>query len=366
MIKEEGHIGLLEATVLVYAILSAKLFMQAPGFLIEAGGPAAWQAALVMTAAGLLLLLPVGALARRFPGQGLPQIAEAVGGPVLGSLFSLYVLAWLFATTANSLRNFTEVYIGTILPNTPPSVLTFVALFCMAYGSYRGLESVGRATQVLLPVILAGIVLVLVFSMPRLQLSRLYPFWGHGLVYTVSGGAYNAGLLAEAIVVLILAYSLRDAKNVRKAGMLGVALFGLLSALTCAVLVMIFGAPDAAQQPFPLFNLSQLVYLGRFMQRTEALIVMFWFFNVAVRLIVLFHALVVTLTGMLRLPYHRPVIFPMAVLLFSTSLLPEDTLVVLRIMRDWLTPSGLGILFVPFLLLALALIRGKGVQSHAA
>lgn len=366
MIREEGHIGLLEATVLVYALLSAKLFMQAPGFLIEVGGPAAWQAALVMTVAGLLLLLPVGALARRFPGQGFAEISEAVGGPYLGSLFNLYVIVWLFATTANSLRNFTEVYIGTILPNTPPSVLTFVALFCMAYASYRGLESIGRATQVLLPVILAGILVVLVFSMPRLQISRLYPFWGHGLIYTVTGGVFYGGLVAEAAVVLVLAYSLRDAKLVRRAGMLGVALFGLLSALTCAVLVMIFGAPDAAQQPFPLFNLSQLVYLGRFMQRTEALMVMFWFFNVAVRLCVLFHALVVSLTGLLQVPYHRPVIFPVAVLLFSTSLLPEDTLVVLRIMRDWLTPSGLGILLAPTLLLLLALIRGKGVQSHAA
>lgn len=366
MIQEEGHIGLLEATVLVYAMLSAKLFMQAPGFLIEAGGPAAWQAALVMTAAGLLLLLPVGALARRFPGQGLAEISEAVGGPYLGSLFTLYVLAWLFATTSNSLRNLTEVYIGTILPNTPPSVLTFVALLSMAYASYRGLESIGRATQVLLPVILAGIVVVLIFSMPRLQVSRLYPFWGHGLIDTVTLGTYYGGLVAEGVIVLVLAYSLRETKFVRRAGMMGVALFGLLSAATCAVLVMIFGAPDAAQQPFPLFNLSQLVYLGRFMQRTEALMVMFWFFNMAVRLAVLFHALVITLTGLLKLPYHRPVIFPVAALLLSASLLPEDSLVVLRIMRDWLTPGGLGILFVPTLLLLLALIRGKGVQSHAA
>lgn len=366
MIKEEGHIGLLEATVLVYAVLSAKLFMQIPGFLIEVGGPAAWQAGVVMTITGLLLLLPVGALARRFPGQGLPEIAETVGGPYLGSIFTLYVLAWLFATTANSLRNLTEVYIGTILPNTPPSVLTMVALACMGYASYRGLESIGRATQVFLPVILAGILIVLVFSLPRLQLSRLYPFWGHGLVYTVTGGAFYSGLVAEAVVVLTLAYSLRDAKFVRRASMLGVILFGVLAILTCAILVMVFGAPDAAQQPFPLFNLSQLVYLGRFMQRTEALMVMFWFFNMLVRLMLLFHASVVTFTGLLRLPYHRPIIFPMAVLLFSTSLLPEDTLVVLRIMRDWLTPSGIGILCVPILLLLLALIRGKGVQSHAA
>jgi len=365
MIREEGHIGLLEGAVLVYAILSAKLFISSPGFLIEAGGPAAWQAALVMTAVGLLALLPLGALVRRFPGQGLFRISEEVGGPFLGGLFTLYVTLWFFANAVNGVRNFTETYIGTVLPNTPPSVLTATAVACMVYASYRGLESICRATQVLLPVILAGILLVLVFSMPRLQISRLYPFWGHGIMATAAGGAYYAGMVGEAVILLALGYSFREVKQVRRAGMIGVALFGLLTALTVAVLVMIFGAPDAAQQPFPLFNLSQLVYLGRFLQRTEALMVMFWFFNVAVRLSLLFHASVVSLTGLLKLPMYRPVIFPMAVLVIATSLLPEDSLVVLRIMRDWLIPAGLGVLFVPAALLALALVRGKGGQSHA-
>ncbi|HWI63272.1 MAG TPA: endospore germination permease [Symbiobacteriaceae bacterium] len=366
MIREEGHIGLLEGAVLVYAVLSAKLFVQNPTFLIDAGGPAAWQAALVMTAAGILLLLPVGALAKRFPGKGLFAISEEVAGPYLGGLLTLYALLWFFANLVNGVRNLTETYIGTILPNTPPSVLTLVAVGGIAYASYRGLESLCRATQVLLPVIIAGILLVLLFSFPRLQVSRLYPFWGHGGTYTLTGGLYYAGMTVEAIMPLVLAYGFRDAKLVRRSGLIGLTLFGLLSALTVAVLVMIFGAPDAAQQPFPLFNLAQLVYMGRFLQRTEAIIVMFWFFNVAVRLSALFHVSVVTLTGMLKLPYYRPLIFPMGVLVISMSLLPEDSLAVLRLIRDWLTPSGLGLFLIPSILLALAMIRGKGGQSHAA
>ncbi|HYF95994.1 MAG TPA: endospore germination permease [Symbiobacteriaceae bacterium] len=365
MNREEGHIGLVEGAVLVYAVLSAKLFMQSPTFLIDVGGPAAWQAALVMTATALLLLLPLGALVRRFPGQGLFEISEEVGGPYLGSLLTLSVTLWFFASTVNSLRNLTETYIGTVLPNTPPSVMTFAAIGCMAYASYRGLESISRTTQVLLPVILAGIVVVLALSFPRLQVSRLYPFWGHGLIPTAAGGAYYAGLVAEAVAVLAVGYGFREGAIVRRASVYGITLFGLLSAVTVAELVMIFGAPDAAQQPFPLFNLSQLVYLGRFLQRTEALMVMFWFFNMAVRLSLLFHVTVVSLSGMLKLPLYRPVIFPVGVLVIAISLLPEDSLAVLRVMRDWLTPTGLAVLFVPAILLALALIRGKGRQTHA-
>jgi spore germination protein KB len=172
-------------------------------------------------------------------------------------------------------------------------------------------------------------------------------------------------MAGEALLALAVGYGFREGKLLRRAALLGVLLFGLLTSLTVAVLVMIFGAPDEAQQPFPMFNLSQLVYLGRFLQRTEALIVMFWFFNVVVRLAALFHTTVVTVTGMLNLPYYRPLIFPMGVLVVAMSLLPQDTVSVLRIMRDWLTPSGIVVLLIPLLLLILALIRGKGGQADA-
>jgi superfamily I DNA and/or RNA helicase len=49
-----------------------------------------------------------------------------------------------------------------------------------------------------------------------------------------------------------------------------------------------------------------------------------------------------------------------------TSMLPEDLVMLIRIMRDWITPLGIGISLVPLLLLVLALIRGKRGESHAA
>lgn len=364
--RGEGHIDVVQGTVLVYAILAAKLFIQYPTFLIHAGGPAAWQVALLTTVFALVLFLPLGALCNRFPRQGLAEISQQVAGPVVGSLITLAVVAWLFASLVVSLRNLAETYIASILPNTPPSMMILVALFCIGFASYHGLESLVRATQVLLPVIVAGIVIVLLLNYPRIDTSRLQPAWGYGLLATVSGGAYYIGVTADIILLLVLGYAFRSAKDVKRSGVWGLVLYGLISAATVTVLVAVFGAPDAAQQPFPLFNLSQLVYLGRFIQRTEALLVMFWFFNVVVRLAALFHGTVVGLTGCLRLPYHRPVIFPVAVLAFSLSLLPEDSVSLLRLLRDWIVPTGTVVLTLPTLLLVLAMVRRKRGATHAA
>lgn len=366
MIREEGHIGLLGGALLVYAILSAKLFLQYPTFLIMAGGPAGWQTAVVMTVGAVLLVLPLGALAARFPGRPLHLIATEVAGGFFGPLLTLLVTAYLFVSLVLALRNFAETFIATILPDTPPSVLILASALAAAYASWRGLESLARAAQILLPLILAGILLVLLGNLPRYEVAYLYPMWGYGTAATVTGGLFYVGMAGEAVLLLLLGHAFRNGRDVKRATLLGLVMFGGVTVFTILVLIMIFGAPDAAQQPFGLFNLSQLVYLGRFFQRTEALVVMFWYFNVIVRVSALLHATVITLTGVLSLPFHRPVIVPVTVMAVALAFLPEDTVTLSRLQQEWLTPIGTGILLLPLLLLVLAMIRGKGGQTHAA
>lgn len=364
--RVEGHIGPLEGTMMVFALLTAKLFVQYPSYLIEAGGPAAWQVGLVMTGTGLLVFLPMAALVRRFPGRGLAEISQEVAGSALGGLLTLLVSAWLFAHLANGIRKFSETFIVSILPETPPSVLAIVVVLCAVYASYRGLEPLGRGTQILFPIIAAGAVLMLCFSLPRVDMSRLYPFWGYGVGMTLLEGLWLSSMVSDAVVLLAVAYAFRQSAYFRTSGLVGILLFGLLATVTVVVLVGIFGAPDAAQQPFPMFNLARLVYFGRFGQRFESLMVMFWFFAAAVRLALLLHGAVVSLAGALRLPYYRPLLFPLAVVAVAVSILPKDFISVLRIDRDWLLPLGLVVLAIPALLLVIAMLRGKGGESRAA
>jgi spore germination protein (amino acid permease) len=260
----------------------------------------------------------------------------------------------------------TETFIATILPNTPPSVMMAVALLCVLYASYRGVESLSRAAQVLLPVIGAGIVVLLLFSLPRLDTSRLYPFWGPGGSTILAGGAMHAGIVGDAIVLLAIGHAFRDAKTLRRSGYWAILLFGITTALMLLVLVTVFGAPDASHQPFPLYNLARLVYLGRFLQRTESLVVMLWFFTLAIRLAALFHSTVATLTEVLALPYYRPLTFPVALLGFALALVPEDQVAVMRALRDWIGPAGILVMLVPAVLLLLAAIRGKEGIVHEA
>jgi spore germination protein KB len=365
-VREEGHIGPLEGVMMVHAILAAPLFVQFPTYVLSAGGTAAWQIAVIITILAVLLLLPMAALIRRFPGQGLASITEAVAGPVVGIPLSLAVIAWLMASLVASLRILTEAFIALILPNTPPGILIAVAIGCAVYASYRGVEPLGRATQILFPLIFVGGWSVFFFSLPRAHVSYLFPFWGYGFQTTFFSSFPLVGLGAELVAFLILGHCFRTSRQFWYSTFWGTVLSGIALMATVLILVMVFGAPNAAQQPFPFFSLARMVYFGRFFQRTEAVIVMLWFFSAAVRISVLLHGAVITFGQAFRLPYHRPLVFPFATLVAALVALPEDTVAVIRFEQNWIRPIGALLMLLPGLLLLLSILTGKRGESHAA
>jgi spore germination protein KB len=364
--QAEGEIGLYQGVILVYVVLGARLFIQFPTFLIRGGSTAGWQAALVMTAVGMAMFWPSGALARRFPHKNLTTIAEEVLGSFLGGLISFGVALWLLVEVVIGFRLFTETFIVTILPNTPPLVLTTVSVICVGFASYKGIESMARAIQILFPLVIIGVLIILILDLQIAEPSRLAPYWGYGFAVTWRTGFHYASVVSEVLVLIVLGNSFGLPKHLVRGGLGGILLFGVTTAITVSMLVMVFGSLDSAQQSFPLFNLARLIYLGRFLQRVESLVVMFWFFTVAIRISILFHASIVTLTGTFHLPEYRPLIFPILAIIMVCSQIPKDFVRVVYLDQFWVHTVGFSALAVPLLLLLVALLRRKGGDSHAA
>lgn len=366
MIRYDGHIGQRESSILLFVVLGTMLYLQFPSFMLLVGGPAAWQVAVLMTVLALLLFLPTAALFARFPGKGLSDISEQVAGPVVGPVLTLSVCLWLLFGCALTVRTFTETFKISILPMTPPSVLILVVLLCVVYAAYTGFEAIVRATQVIFPVILLGIILVLGLSAPRSNFTLTQPFWGHSPMETLLGGIRFSGMAAEVILLLVLGAAFRKHTDLRNSGLISILAFGVMSVAVVLVLIVTFGSPDASQSPFPMFSLARLINLGRFLQRVESIFVLFWFLSAMVRVSALFHAAAVGIAGLLRLPYYRPLLFPMAILVMSMALMPEDLVTVLRTERDWIRPLGIAVMMVPLLLLVIAKIRGQRGEQGAS
>ncbi len=364
--RTEGHIGLLQATILVFTVLTAKAILPFPGLAVRLGQTAGWLLMLMIGAVAAVLSLIIATLLERHPGRGLAAIAEEVAGPVGGILLNTLFLGWLLIELALVMRLFTEMFISAVLPNTPPSVVALLMIVIVIYAANGGLEPVSRANLILAPLIVVAFVATLLTSIKDLRLDWLFPLWGPGPAPLAWTAIRTASFSGEVFLLAIHAYALREARLFRRAGLMGLGLSSVALAATVAVFVMAFGVEGAVGQPFPLFSLARLTYLGRFFQRSEALFVLFWALTAMIYLAVILHAAAVTAGAVLAVPYYRPLLYPVGLLAFALSLVPRNFLEAMVWIQTWRSADALVTFGVPALLLVLSLVRGRTGRERAA
>ncbi|MFO7173808.1 MAG: GerAB/ArcD/ProY family transporter [Bacillota bacterium] len=361
---EQGHIGGGQAALLIFTILATKVLLVYPTIMVQDGRGAGWMLVLLNAAWGAAAAWVLAALARRFPGRGLAEIAQEVAGPVLGTAFGLAVAGGLVFLAALVLRLLSEAFIISILPQTPPSVLIGTAVALAIYAGYLGLEPLARAHQVVIPPVVAAIVVVLLLVLREAQAGWLYPILGPGLPALAAASLRHAGAWIEVVLLGIYGHAFRRPGDLGRAGLWGVTGAALALAATTAAFTAVFGPEGAAREPFPLYHLARLVYLGRFFQRAESLFVLFWVAGSLAYTAVLLHGAAVTTAQALGVPFYRPLLLPLGLLLFSLALLPGSytaTQAWDALLRQWAALPLFGILV---LLLAVGRLRRRGGLAH--
>lgn len=362
----QGHIDGKHAVVVLLNFIAGKVFVTFPRHMAILGQGAGWMVATVAAVAATFGFYITVLLLRRFPGRSIIDISCEVGGGVVGRLSGLAFFALFALITATVAREFGELVLGTILRHTPISIVVGALMGAGLYTAYLGLEAIARGAMLLFPFMVLGTLGIVLFDLRFVTLSGLAPWFGPGLPAILEHGLRASSNYAEILLLVVLAPYVRNRRELLPAGLASMGLSWLIMAGFTALAAAAFPIPVATRIVFPLFHLARLVSLGEFLQRTEALFVLLWLFSAGVKMSAGFYASALVLAETLDLPDYRPLLFPLAVLLFSVSFIfPSlveaiefDTLL-LRIYA-WIPAFAL-----PAMLLALALVRRKGASAGA-
>jgi len=357
---KDGHIGWREAVALTITFTSIKVLLAFPRMMAKLGLSAGWMIPVIATVLGLLGFGLIAALIKRFPGQSIIEVSEAVAGKFFGAIFSLSFFVFFFYMTVVVLRQFAETVIATTLPQTPISVVTAIFLMAVVYAVYMGIETIARGNWLLFPFMLIGYATILVGVLPYFSSDNFFPLLGTGPADILKYGMLKSSLLGEVLVLAVIYPAIRERDKFNRIGLMGLVVSGLAMTLAVVVLIGTFsplGARNGAI--YPLFQLARLISFGRFVQRIEALFIFVWIFAGLVEISLSLYASAVTLARTLKLPVYRPLVFPLALLAYSLSFLPPDFVTAMRLETEVLRNYGWSIAFVlPGILLLLARLRG--------
>ncbi|MGI5838665.1 MAG: GerAB/ArcD/ProY family transporter [bacterium] len=364
--QTKERIGYAEAVALVATTIASKVYLSYPTAIQHIAGSAAWLLVLLTAAVAWAGFLLGAILLERFPGKSLIGIAEAAGGPVTGVITGSILTAGILVMMATSLREFAENMIITALPETPISAIIGLFMLSIAIAVYLGLEIIARTCYVSFLFTLGAVLAIVFLNIDKFNVNWLFPLLGKGMDKILPAALYRSSDYWELLVLALIAPAIKETASIRRIGrsclLISAAVFTLVALANNLIL-----SPAVAEEPYLLlYELARSVYLGRFVQRVEAIFVLIWGVGALQRLAVGFYLLVAVPAESLRLKDYRPFIAPLGILLFAVTFTPGGASTLFYLENHVLrTTAWIPYFLLPGLLLLLAAARGKGGKNDA-
>ena len=370
--------GILEHRLMGHGLTSSQIFWLAltsrltvnlallPSLTASRAGRDAWLSFLVSIPAGLAFAWVGTYLPRLAPGSGLAEQGRRALGPLGGLIVTLlYVWSYMHLTSL-IVRDYAEVIVTAVLPNTPLEVVVAVVALLAAVMAAQDTPTVGRLALILGPLVLLAVVSVLAPVSPQAELARLTPVFETGWPGVASGALSATAWHSLAYFYPAVAPSVVDPVRGRRALLGGLAAATLMSAFLAAEVLAVMSAELAVQTQFPLFELARLVMIGEFFQRVDALAIAAWGLGLLIGAALYLHSAVLSLSDLVNLADHRRLVKPVALLIAVGAVVAAGSASELKQFSDArvLVPYVAGHVWVPTAVWAVAgWLRGLGARQ---
>ena len=326
----QAQIGHREALTLLIVMMSGKVFLSYPRDMALLGAGAGWMIVLLAGVFSIVGFFFINSLVKKFPSLNIVEIAHQLAGKLFGSALGFVIFLFFLILTSLMLRKFAETFILAILPRTPISVIILFFLSLLMYATFLGIETLSRVAWFYGPYLLMALVAILLFSAPQGDYHNLLPVLGNGPGAILKQAVIHISMFAELLLFGFIAPLVRKKEKIFGIGFYSLLIATFINTVVTFMVIYVFNYIGANKLIFPIFQLSRLIAYGEFIQRVESLFVFLWFFAAGIQMGGLFYATVVSYAQSFKIKNYRPLIFPIALLAFTISLIPgsmTDTIV---------------------------------------
>ncbi|ANE45787.1 hypothetical protein SY83_05155 [Paenibacillus swuensis] len=252
---------------------------------VRISGQDAWISAMITVLLGIVTVFINVKLSLMYPEKTFIDFVRIMLGPWLGGgMVLLYLLYW-FVVYVAILRQFTTFMIGTILPETPVSIIIMLMASVVLYSTLSGLSVIGRMSEFLGPVIIAGIFLPILLSFNNLNAERLLPVLkDHNGFTLLQGSLMGAPFLGDCFLVIMLISFVSKREFVMKHGIGGVLLAGAGFVVSIVATLMVFGPNVTQSFPYPLLMLVRSISVAGIIESLDAIVVAIWIMSIFLKL----------------------------------------------------------------------------------
>jgi spore germination protein len=323
-LQDQGISPIQLAVVMASIIIGFRL-LTLPKDVAEATGTAdGWLA----TFLGGAIAVAVGVLATRlsllFPGKTFFQYSRLIVGKWGGFMINALCLSHFLIYAAFEVRGMGEALRFYLLHETPIEVTIFTMLLLCFYMAIYPVQDLVKINQLFLPLILLVMVLVLLFSIPVIEVDNLRPVLAEGFLPVLKGIPTTAVTYMGFGVALYFVAYLKATDRAELMTVVGIAVPTVLYTLVVFSATAVFTKDNVVDQIFPTAELAKTIELpGAFLERLESVFLTIWILAMFTTI-----CIILWLTSLgLSQTFHKkqiPFLFAMLPIVYVTALLPKD------------------------------------------
>lgn len=285
-------------------------------------GQDSWISLLLGLVFALPIILLYSRLIKLFPGKDLFEIMKILFGKIAGRALIALMSWYALHLSALVLRNFSEFIKITVMFETPQLAIMIVMLLAIVYMAKSGIETMGRWSLIIMPIVSSVILLTVVLSINKLDINNIRPFMEHSFGAIASNAfRFFSFPFAETVILLCIAGSFKRKESPYKLYMYssfcGAAVLLIVILRNILLLNTSMGMADS----FPSFTAVSVVEAGGFLARVEGSIATNLILAGIVKITACLVAAAKGTASLFGIQNYKSMISPIAVLSIALSLM---------------------------------------------
>jgi spore germination protein KB len=366
MSLEKSRLSSAQLSILGMLVLIGDMALVYPTTMASGTQQDAWIAGLVGIAFGLIVVKILLITSNIDPEKTLIELSLEVFGKWIGGLVGISYLIFFLLAGSTYLKEIEDFLTTQIYENTPGGVIRGMAIILLAYGLRKGIDTLGRASQIMYPFFVLFLVCLVVLLFPEMDIKRIYPildtpapaFWETVLF----GVFYPFGEMC--VFLMVLPYVKKQKKTERDfLFMITMGAIGLNIILFLSLTVL--GPYMSEHQFYSTYILARQINIGNFLQRLEALVATTWVISSYFKTVLYYYAFILGFAQLFKLNSYKHLIIPVSFLLYGLSEIISPNIIFLlkSIPKSWVDWDITHGLFFPLMLILVSKIRKRFSQK---
>ncbi|UOQ94767.1 endospore germination permease [Halobacillus shinanisalinarum] len=297
-------------------------------------------------------------LAARFPKQTFFDYSSLLVSKPIAFIMTGFIGLYFTTFAAYEIRFVATVSQQYLFASTPKEVLSLVFLVVVIYAVAGSRAALFRLHQLFLPIIIGILIIVLLMTIPLMDVNHLFPLFQTDWMGYMKGVKTTFQSFLGWAVLLFYTSLMNQPNHSSKAGMIGMSIPIILYVLIYLAAIGVLSNVVTANLTYPTNELAKVVEVpGGFFERMEIVFFTIWVMALFTTAIVYLDITVMALSSLFKNTKKITFIFILAPMIYLISMLPQGRLHVNQL-GEILGYVGISIsMLIPTVLLIVAKLR---------